>query len=513
MNATGSPATFIFDFIKVLFREAVWYRTYVAICFAVVSLAVLGVGLVYPKTFESYATVHADQQNIIRPLLAGQAATTSVTDQTRVVREVATSPRLLKQVVEELSLVPDPSNAVQVESRVNSLRGALRIEGVGDSYIKIGYSGSNQNEVYNIVSKVTDLFIKNSYESKRKESKEAFLFIDKQVKAYKAQLQEAESNLKAFTASNLDGTEASAEARIANLRQQIENTRLSIEEAETRIKTLENELSQEGQFVQRRFRSDVFRERLMEAQSQLEVLRLSYTDDHPDVVSLKLKIEDMKRAMTEADQRQTSSSQSSGSGTDPNINPLYEELRSRISTEKVELNSMRRRLDRSQKLLSEEFERLQRVANRQAELAELTRDYDVNRSIYEDMLSRKERARLSMTLDVEGQGVTYRIQEPAVFPLTPKGLRLIHFFFAGPVLGLIAPFAILAAFIYFDPRIRFVGRLESIATVPVLGVVPHITSPLSKRVMKTDVILLVGFLFIVMCVYIALAFARHQGVI
>ena len=129
------------------------------------------------------------------------------------------------------------------------------------------------------------------------------------------------------------------------------------------------------------------------------------------------------------------------------------------------------------------------------------------------MLSRKERARLSMTLDVEGQGVTHRIQEPAVFPLTPKGLRLIHFFFAGPVLGLIAPFAILAAFIYFDPRIRFVGRLESITTVPVLGVVPHITSPLSKRVMKTDVMLLVGFLFIVMCVYIALAFARHQGVI
>jgi polysaccharide chain length determinant protein (PEP-CTERM system associated) len=513
MNATGSPATFIFEFLKVLFREAIWYRTYVALCFAAVSLAVLGVGLVYPKTFESYATVHADQQNIIRPLLAGQAATTTVTDQTRVVREVATSPRLLKQVVEDLSLVSDPSNAVMVESRINTLRGALRIEGVGDSYIKIIYSGPNQNEVYNIVSKVTDLFIKNSYESKRKESKEAFLFIDKQVKAYKAQLQEAEANLKAFTANNLDGTEASTEARIANLRQQIENTRLNIDEAETRIKTLENELSQEGQFVQRRFRSDVFRESLMEAQSQLEVLRLSYTDDHPDVVSLKHKIDDMKRAISEAEQRQVTSQQSSSSGSDPNINPLYEELRSRISTEKVELNSLRRRLERSQKLLSEEYERLQRIANRQAELAELTRDYDVNRSIYEDMLSRKERARLSMTLDVEGQGVTYRIQEPAVYPLTPKGLRLLHFFLVGPLLGLVAPFAILAAFIYFDPRIRFVNRLESITSVPVLGVVPHITSPLSKRVMKTDVILLIGFLFIVMCVYIALGFARHKGVI
>lgn len=512
MNATGSPATFIIEFLKVLLREAIRFKTYVALCFAVVSLAVLGLGLVYPKSFESYATIHADQQNIIRPLLAGQAPTTSVTDQARIVREVVTSPRLLKQVVEDLSLVENIANPIVVEARMNGLRNALRIERVGENFIKLSYSGANQNEVYNVVSKVTDLFIRESYESKRKQSREAFLFIDKQVKTYKAQLQEAEANLKAFTANNRDGTEAAAEARIANLRQQIENTRLQIEEAESRIRSLDNQLSQESQFVERRFRTDVFRERLMEAQNQLEVMRLSYTEDHPDVVSLKHKIEDMTRAIREADQRQPAAAPAGGSA-DPSINPLYEELRSRVATEKVELNSLHRRLERSKTLLTDEYERLQRIANRQAELAELTRDYDVNRSIYEDMLERKERARLSMTLDVEGQGVTYRIQEPAVYPISPRGMRLLHFFLAGPVLGLIAPFVILAAYIHLDPRIRFVGRLSANTTVPVLGVVPHITSPLAKRVMKTDVILLLGFLFLVMCVYFALALARHKGFI
>src|SRR5690606_22452352 len=110
---------------------------------------------------------------------------------------------------------------------ISRLRNGIRIESVGTNFIKITYSGSDANEVYNIVSKVTDLFIKDSYESKRKESREAFLFIDKQVKTYKAQLQEAEANLKAFTAANRDGTEAAAEARIAALRQQIETTRLT----------------------------------------------------------------------------------------------------------------------------------------------------------------------------------------------------------------------------------------------------------------------------------------------
>lgn len=512
MNASGSPATIIIEFIKVLLREAIHFKTYVALCFAAVSLAVLGVGLVYPKKFESYATIHADQQNIIRPLLAGQAQTTAVTDQTRVVREVVTSPRLLKQVVEDLGLVTDPKNGIEVEAKVNMLRSALAIEGVGENFIKLTYSGGDQTNVYNVVSKVTDLFIKDSYESKRKESREAFLFIDKQVKNYKQQLQDAEANLKAFTANNLDGTESAADARIAALRQQIENTRLSIEEAETRIRSLESQLSREGQFVERRFRSDVFRESLAEAQNQLEILKLSYTDDHPDVVALTLKIEDMKRAIRDAEEKRTHAQPRAG-GADPNINPLYEELRSNLASQKVDQDSLRRRLEQSEKLLQDEYDRLQRIANRQAEQAELTRDYNVNRQIYEDMLERKERARLSMTLDIEGQGVTYRIQEPAVFPLTPKGIRLIHFFMAGPLLGLIAPFALLAAFIHFDPRIRFVSKLEHASSVPVLGVVPHITTPLAKRVLKTDVILLVGFLFLVMCLYVAIGFARHKGFI
>src|SRR5690606_1774632 len=160
-------------------------------------------------------------------------------------------------------------------------------------------------------------FIKDSYESKRKESREAFLFIDKQVKTYKAQLQEAEANLKAFTAANRDGTEAAAEARIAALRQQIETTRLTMEETETRIRSLERELAQEGQFVERRFRSDVFRESLVEAQNQLDILRLSYTDDHPDVVSLKLKIEDMKKSIRDAEDRRAEETQTASRGSDP----------------------------------------------------------------------------------------------------------------------------------------------------------------------------------------------------
>lgn len=511
MSTPSLQAAYLFEFVKVLFREAVHFKTWVAICFAVVSLLVLGVGLVFPKKFVASTTIHADQQNIIKPLLEGQAATTSVSDQVRIVNEVVMSPRLLQQVVADLGLVSDSENQLAVEAEVNKLRARLRVENMGSDFVKLTFSGDDPSNVYNVVSKVTDLFIKNSSENKRKESSEAFLFIDKQVKAYKAQLQEADEKLKSFTASNFDGTEDTVKARISDLRDEIENIKLDIDESSARVASLEHERASESQFVERRFKADVYRERLQEAQAQLATLKLTYTDDYPDVVALRHQIDDMKRAMRETDERQAQNSRNNSA--DSNLNPLYEELRKRIATQKVELDSKRRRLDRTEGILKEEYERLQRIAARQAELAELTRDYDVNKSIYENMLERKERARMSMTLDVEGQGVTFRVQEPAAFPLTPNGFRFLHFVLLGPVLGVLAPIGALILYVQFDPRIRFRGQLEAVSRVPILGVVPHIASPLAKRVVRSDVVLLGGFMFLVMCVYLAIAIAHSKGFI
>lgn len=506
MNA--SPASIIFQFARAVVREAINFKTWVVLLFAVVSLAVLAVGMVYPKTFTSSTTIHADRQNIIKPLLAGQAQTTNVSDHVRFVREVVVSPRLLKELVLDLELLEDPDNERAIEALSRSIGSSLSVKSLGPYFIKIEYSGEDPAQVYNIVSKITDMFIKDSSETKRKESREAFLFIDKQAKSYKAQLVDAEEKLKQFNANNFDGTEDAAKARIGRIRDEIETIKLDIEETQTRIVSLEKELKNESQVVENRYRADEFRLRLADAQSRLDTLLLTYTEDYPDVVALKQQIEDLKQTIrnSESPVRGTATS-------DVSANPLYEELRSRVSTQKVELNTKKRRLARTELKLEEEYKRLERIAAQQAELAELTRDYSVTKSIYEDMLSRKEKARLSMTLDVEGQGVTYRIQEPAAFPLSPKGMKFLHFFLAGPILGALVPLGLLIVYVQLDPRIRFKESLEAITDVPVLGVVPHMTSPLSKRVMKSDVILLGTFLIIILCLYVAIAFAHRAGMI
>ena len=121
MSEANLDASFIINFVKVVIREAINHKTIVAVSFAIVSLAVLLVGTQFPKQFSARTQIYADSQNIIRPLLQGQAATTSISDQIKNVREAITSPRLLRQAVEDLNLVANPENALEVENTTRSI--------------------------------------------------------------------------------------------------------------------------------------------------------------------------------------------------------------------------------------------------------------------------------------------------------------------------------------------------------------------------------------------------------
>ncbi|MDX1693646.1 MAG: lipopolysaccharide biosynthesis protein [Ketobacteraceae bacterium] len=503
--------SFPIQFVKALIKEIIAHRVLVTLIFSSILIAVVLAGLFYPLKYTSSTTIHADQQNIIAPLLEGQAEVTRVQDRSRVVREVIYSPRILTQVVEEVGLLPEGTSPKEVELFLNGLRGRLQVEGAGPGFIKISYQAQDPAEAFKVVSKVSELFIKDVSESKRNESREAFLFIDKQVKSYKEQLQQAESRLQAFKSGNIDGTEADVSRRITSLRAQIEEMELNLEDQSTKVVSLEKQLAQESRFIARQYRADVYRERLAEAQSRLATLRLSYKETYPDVVALKHQIEDLKKAIQEANE--TDFGSSSNDAVDSNINPLYEELRLALSEARVATDTIKRRLRLTRGLLEEEYERLKRIAEQEAQLAELTRDYTVTREIYEEMLDRKEKARLSMTLDIEGQGVNYKIQEPATFPLNPSGFRFLHFVLLAPFLGVMVPIGLLGAYVYLDPRIRFVSKIEENVDVPILGVVPHVHTKLSRRIMRGDIILLALFLTLVFGAYVGVVVLRVKGVL
>jgi uncharacterized protein involved in exopolysaccharide biosynthesis len=214
-------------------------------------------------------------------------------------------------------------------------------------------------------------------------------------------------------------------------------------------------------------------------QARLDTLRLSYLDTHPDVIQLKMQIQDLMKAL-ESERRRPSQGERSGAG---NMNesamnsPIYQQLRRELSQAQVTVESLKARIAESQRLLREESQRGQGLRSGDARLADLTRDTQLNREIYQDLLRRRERARVSMSLDNDRQGLTFSIQEPATLPQAPKGPRFWHFVFGGLALGILVPFGLLFVRMQIDPRVRFGETIPKAHNVPVLATIPHLWSP------------------------------------
>lgn len=490
------------DLLNSLRAELVRFRYVCVVIFIAVSFLVLLLGITWPKTFTTSAVLFADQTNIIEPLLKGTAEVTKI-DRSEQAREIIWTRAIMLAAAKEAGFVGKNPNQNDEEQAIKRIRNGLSVRAEGNkSYFRISYIANNPDTSFEVLNAIVNVFIEDTAKKKRAESLGAYNFIDAQVQSYKKQLEQAEQRLKDFNSQNTDGTEQAVSARIVQLRQEIEALKITIEESQARYNTIQQQLGSEGQYLQTKGRIDEVKQRRQVLTAQLEQLLLSYEEGYPDIISIRAQIAELDETMKKL--------QSAGdvyADTQKTENPLYEELRKQLAAADVDLRSQKRRMQSLTALQEQEYERQQRVAANQAQFSELTRDYDVIRKTYEEMLQKKESARLSMTLDIEGQGISYRIQEPATFPLKPSGLYFIHFAFMGPLLGLVLPIALLIAFVMFDPHLRSARNLQKQLPndIEIIGIIPHYNSPLGDRLFKKDMLIVFFVSLLAMSIYVAIS--------
>lgn len=479
------------DLLQSLKMEALRYRYVIAALFIAVSTVVLVAGFMMPKTYSSKVILYADVSNIIGNLLEGQAEITTI-DRAKEARDIVFTDRILRTVAID-------SGFDQPESAIPGLRSALRISANGD-YVEISYRSSNADEAFKVVSSVTQEFIEETSRKKREESRGAFEFIDSQVVAYQRQLEVAEDRLKEFNSENIGITEQSVTNRVNGLKNEIQTLRLAVQDSEARLQSYETQMLNEPEFLtQERSVIPTSRElRLEEYELQLAELRLSYRDSHPDIVNLLTQIDVLKAQI-----EQERANNPARSAVERVENPAMTNLKELISSERATLNASRQRLQNLNDLLEAEYANAETVAAKQARLQELSRDYTVTKDVYEDMLKTRENARLSMTLDIEGQGVTYKIHEPPSYPVNWDGLQLVHFAALGPLLGLFLPLGLTGALVLFDPRVRSASYMEAQlpAHIQLVTSIPLYNSAVSEVASKRSLILLALLVLVYLAAY------------
>ncbi|MDG9667869.1 hypothetical protein ONV78_09010 [Hahella sp. CR1] len=487
-------------------RSRKWLSFFV---FLAVSFGTLVVGAFWPQQFTARSVIYVDDQNIIRPLMDGSALTTKVKDHVASVEEVMLSRRVLTRLAEMEDIWGTVKSDAAKEGIISKVRNNVAVKKTGaPNFIEIEYKDSNAQRVFDVTRELTQLFIEETENSKREESRNAYEFVDKQVKAYQTQLQASEERLKNFLQDNVDGTAESVGSRISALERQIEEAELALKEAMAQRDALQSQLSGQSRVVRREIADDAYQTRIDELNKKLDSLRLIYLDSYPDIIALKQQIVELEKQRAEA-----VSSGGSSTRSESSFNPIYQELQSELSKALANIDTLRTRQKSLAILLEKERTRMQRIQENQAKIAELTRDYEVNKNIYDDLLKRREKARVSMRLDVEGHGLSYKIHEPAAYPLKPSGFTFRHFAMAGLFLGFLAPIGIAVAFCQVDPRVRTGSILQENTGIPVLATIPYISTPLERRIdrRRTKVILFLALVSI--GVYLVYGWMRYTGVV
>ena len=490
--------TNIREFLHAIKIELLRYRYVIVLLFVILSAGVLVAGYILPKTYTSKVTLYADVTNIIGNLLEGKAEITEI-DRAKEARDIVFTDRILRSVAIKAGF-SDPDSAIGI------LRSRMRITANGD-YVYISYSSSSRDMAFNVIDAVTQAFLSETSRKKREESQSAFDFIDAQVNKYKQQLEIAEQALKKFSAENIDITESSVSKQVIKYKNDLKVIQLEIEDTEARLDSYEKELAQESEFLEiEAERTPSFEERQLESfEQRLAELRLSYLDTHPDIISLKDQINELHREVDEI-----KAAEGDNKPLTKVENPAYTDLKAVINSERANLNALQNRLANTERLLIAEFSNAETVAEKQATYKELTRDYSVTKDVYEDMLKRRESARLSMTLDIEGQGVTYKIHEPASYPMKSNGLQLIHYAAIGPLLGMAVPLGLVVLLVVVDPRIRSASFMaDRLPThINLMTTIPMYNSAIGELASKRSLILIGLAVFLYVGVYVMLSVGR-----
>lgn len=508
--------------LDVMLKECLKYRQLIVVGFVITSLIILSIGIVWPKRYKAESLIYVDNRSIIKPLMQGAAISSESEDIARNAKEIILGSKILKKVIEVGGWAKPDATPAAIEQVIESIKKKTVIKKVGDTLIKIEFIDQEPNRAYLTTKSMAEYFIDVGKTNKVEESRSAYDFIEKQAAEYLLKLTTVDEKIKNFLTENPDarpGTQEKVTSHIAELNRKYEDTTLALREDEIRRKSIQKQLSGEAVMTISLSKEGNYNKKITEMEDQLETLLLTYTDTYPDVIRLKRQVIDVKHNLKlEIKQREQAIKDAEKKGEtyfDSSIatNPIYQQLRTSLSATETDIATNEVRIAEMKAMLESEFDRMRRIQDGDAMMQTLTRDYEVNEGIYQDLLKRRENARVSRSLDTQQKGSTFTILEPAKLPLNPSGLRFLHFLILGIFLGITIPIGAIFLWLQVDNKIRSSRYLSEELGVPVLAEIPHYWKDNERRTYKKNNVILLVAITSVLLIYGVVGSLKFVGMI
>ena len=472
----------LYDQLRIACHQ-VWRRRWLAmgVAWGVCVLGWLGLALI-PSSYEAHARLFVQLQSIL-PNQIG-ISPDERNNQLLRLKQTLTSNENLVRVVRRTDLNSLVSSEADLPGIVGGLRQRITITAQPDGGIEIkatsnisGLSnGQNARTAAGTVQGLIDAFNEQNLTGDRREANQSLQFLDEELRRREVALQEAEQRRVEFDqrymgvlpgSGPIADRMSAAQAELANLEQQIAaaNGSLSAMRAQlaatppTIAGVADNSSTATGQ--------------LASLQGQLNrYLAQGWTESHPDVVALRQQI---------ARLRPFAAAEARSGNTGGMSNPSYVSLRAMMAEREAALTAATARRNQLTSDLGQLSSRQSTEPGLAAEQARLTRDYEVLKQQYDQLLANREQVRLRSDVQTRTSPITVQVVEPPSVPTVPASPNRPIFLTAILILGLGA--GVGAAFVAGQLQTTFPtqNKLAEVTGLPVLGTVSEVVMPPERR--------------------------------
>ncbi len=400
-----------------------WYAIGVAIIVCVVGWPIV---MALPDKYESQARVFVDTKSILKPLLHGLAVDSDITQEFAYVtrRTLLSSPNL-ERVLRETDLDLKLKDREQMELAIRDMEAKISIVGDSkESIYTIKYDNEDPQAAFRVVQSLLNIFVETSLGATRTDTDLTRQFLDQQIQEYEAKLVAAENRLKEFKQKNIGSMPTQAGGyfqRLDAVKNNYRTAQLTLREAEKRRDELKRQLIGVKEFVPQGTVTgapDPLDLRIQVMEAKLDELRLQYTDNHPNVISLR-------NALVELKEQKKSELTAGNDGGDTTTltqkNPVYQDLQVDLGRAQAEVAALQVRVTEYKHEVTELTKRVDTIPKVEAELARLNRDYEINKNNYDALVARRESAKISREAAQSADDLQFKIIEPPAVPLVPLG--------------------------------------------------------------------------------------------
>ena len=456
--------------------KGVWKYRWLALATAWVVAIAGGIAVhVLPDSYQASARVYVDTQSILKPLLSSMTTVPNVEQQVSIMSRTLMSRPNLERLTRMVDLDIKASTPREKDELLDRLAKDIKLTGSPrDNIYTITYSHENPRLAKDVVRSLLTIFVEASIGDKKKESEKAVSFIDEQIKSYEEKLTAAENALKEFKLRNtglLSRQGSDYSSKLMDASDQLGQARLELREAEQARDALKRQIAGDEADVAATMRAAAasnpeLDERLQTLRKNLDNLQMQFTSAHPDIIATQRLI-----AQLEERKREEAKVKKPNPDRGANYSPLLQQLTISLATAEARVASLRIRVEEYSARVTRLTAMNKAVPEVEAQLAQLNRDYEINKENYEKLLGRREAAKLSGELTTTTDMMTFRVVDPPMVPQTPSGPARLKLFAAVALGALGAGIALAFLMSRVRPTFHTQYSLREATGLPILGTV------------------------------------------